>query len=1351
MRNKERMEYMHYKSNNTRFGKSVKACSLLLALLLMCSMLFVGNVGSIEAQASVAQGTVYFDLSDVADWWCNYDSSAVPAIHFCNDSNGAKKTKKLTSLGDNKYSYTFDATYDGLIVGSCINESDNSWSMNLPNSTYQTVNVTDVSEGSTVKVLLEQDDSQDKKRKVSVSGGTSGGTASAIIPANTKIYVDCKTGWWANNVSDGSNTLAVWLLDTEGNGKLQLLTTEAESGMFSFTTETDCAKLKMYRLNTDPNSSSKWNGDLNTEPASGQYHNDSSSFGAPGGWITNYPTDGSCNCIWINPESSGNKYGWNSYAPPVTPIAAGSTFTANTGYENDSFETGYGVGDTTLFPVNATFYDYFTDYELEHGWRSVHGSDNDSSRTSANRVPYKKLNKYISDLVGAPNSSWTFPLYFGCFYVGNNAGDYSTYKYGTLRRNEIVDASGNNLWSNGEGQYYTDDNGLYNFSIFANDSNPLSALAKGYTASMQGLVKDTLSGNEHDDPASRQLLVADGVEAPYFSDAIVDAEYANKVSAQFPMRVNKTHEGDLKAYGANNIEIPYTTYEFNSGGKDDSITSDNVAFTFNDNGTVNAITYGRGSNYELLDAYNAMGGNTDYHGGQNHRGFFPFDSKASGSNIAYDYGFGMRLDIPFTLTKDGYIAGTNVEGGSKTPMKFEFEGDDDVWVFVDGNLVLDLGGDHGNAKGEVNFATRESTIFTGTVKAGSIPSYGGNNYVSSTSEAGTSFVTSFDIPIIDGQYDTSKTHTLTVFYMERGLFESNLKMSFSISPIENQLAVKNTVRADVNQAVKAEVSGDLINTQFAFKITDDKATDGKKYSGTGIDAGELTLVYDASGAGLGFALKHNQSVKINYGFSDAPDNRSGVNVTEVIPNNTKYVFNTTRLVTDVTNNDSTHVAEQTQNGVKANNQIETGNFDFKTASTKVNASVNLKVDYLNEVQTGSLTLSKNLFESDGTTERPGDDTKFTFNVEVTLPGKTSASTLASKLTESAYETSPGVFELKGGQSVTIEKLPVGATVKITETKVDGYTTITQNPHTAEIVSGGVSVAFKNNKDLNTVDAHAEAAKTIDGAVMSASDLRFNFEMTLDETNSSANASDNVSKASLTAQNDADGAIIFEDITFSQAGTYWYTVRETTGGSSGYVLDTKTYKVKFTVTENKSALTAVTEYYESNGTSKINGITFNNTTEAPDTGSLKIIKADAAGNTTGINFSGTKFKIYKVNAENAEPASGAEAVGGEKTVVNADNVWAVNYSDLEPGWYAIQETQAPSGYELYQGYQWVNVQASDTAPTEYTFNDRAKTKLPKTGGIGIAIFVVVGVALVAVAIILLKPKKKEKENQSDSKE
>ncbi len=1337
---------MHFESNDSRYGKSVKACSLLLAVLLMCSMLFVGNVGSIEAEASVAKGTVYFDLSDVSSWWCNYNGSAVPAVYFWKGSDVAK-TKKLTNLGNNKYSYTFDTTYDGLIVGSCISESDSGWSISGSNNTYQTIDVTDVSEGSTVKVLSEL---QNGKRNVSVSGGA----ASVMIPANTKIYVDCRNGnWWINGTSDGTTTLAVWLLDTEGNGKLQLLSLEAEDKMYSFTPEKDCAKLKMYRLDT-----SVWNeagGNLDTEPSGTQVHNSSTDLGAPDGWITNYPTDGSSNCIWLNPLSTGDKYGWNSYTPPTVSIGAGNKFTANTGYKNAGFETGYGVGGTTLFPVNAVFYDYFTDYEIENGWRSVYGSDNESSRTYLNRVPYKKLNRYISDLVGTPGGSWTFPMYFGNFFAGDNI-DYDTYYYGTLLKNQINGASAQTPWYNPEKQVYTDDNGLFNFSIFANDSNSIASLAGGYTASMQGLVKDNLSGDESQDASKRQLMVADGVEAPYFGDKIVDDGYANKVTAQFPMRVNKTHTGDEKAYDADGAEIPYATYEFNSGGKDTSITSDNVAFTYNDDGTVNAITYGRGSSYELLDAYHALGGNTDFNGGQDHRGFFPFDSKASGSNIAYDYGFGMRLDIPFNLTKDGYIAGTNVEGGSHTPMKFEFEGDDDVWVFIDGKLVLDLGGDHGNAKGEINFADRSSTVYTGIVEANSVPAYGGSNYASRSASAGTASQMEFGdniLPLTDGEYDTSKTHTMTVFYMERGLIESNLKMLFSISPIENQLAVKNTVKADVNNAVKAEVDSDLVNTEFAFKVTDDKATDGHTYNGKGVSEEEITLHYSkpagAAEAGLGFALKHNQDVKINYGFTVDPTDPSGINVTETIPN-TKYVFDTTRVVTDISNNKSIHVASKTQNGAKANNQIETGNFSFSTASTEVNADVNLKVDYLNTVQTGNLTLSKNLYESDGTTTRPDDSTKFTFNVEVTLPGKTSASTLASKLTSSAYETSPGVFELQGGQSVTIEKLPVGAKVKITETAVNGYTTITQNPHTAEITSGGISVAFKNNKDLTTVDAHAEATKTVDGTAMSGSDLRFNFGMTLDETNSSAGARDNVSKASLTAQNDGNGAITFEDITFSKAGTYWYTVQETAGVSSGYELDTKTYKVKFTVTENRSALTAVIEYYESNGSTKISAITFNNTTEAPDVGSLKIKKADSNGN-INIEANGTKFKIYKVDAENAEPASGAVAVGGEKAVEREEDFWSVNYSNLEPGWYAIQETKAPSGYELYQGYQWVNVQASDTTPTEYIFKDRAKTHLPKTGGIGIAIFVVVGVALVAVAIILLKPKKKEKTEKSDNKE
>lgn len=66
-----------------------------------------------------------------------------------------------------------------------------------------------------------------------------------------------------------------------------------------------------------------------------------------------------------------------------------------------------------------------------------------------------------------------------------------------------------------------------------------------------------------------------------------------------------------------------------------------------------------------------------------------------------DYGFGVRFNIPFRLSEDGTIDGKS--------MVFNFEGDDDVWIFLDGELVLDLGGQHGKATGTIDFSGSDET------------------------------------------------------------------------------------------------------------------------------------------------------------------------------------------------------------------------------------------------------------------------------------------------------------------------------------------------------------------------------------------------------------------------------------------------------------------------------------------------------------------------------------------------------------------------------------------------------------------------------------------------------------------
>lgn len=219
----------------------------------------------------------------------------------------------------------------------------------------------------------------------------------------------------------------------------------------------------------------------------------------------------------------------------------------------------------------------------------------------------------------------------------------------------------------------------------------------------------------------------------------------------------------------------YTYYTFNSDqGRDNAYIENITKPTAGSNGSA-TIEYYEDSN----KTYAATWENAT-----NKPGFFPFDHNDFQNNVnktAHDLGFGMKLEIPFTLNENGLL------DDGVTPQTFDFSGDDDLWVFVDGNLVLDLGGDHNKTNGTINFATCEITEKT-TQKMG-----GDSSTVTRNAKFGKND---------DGWFDNTnpnQVHTMTIYYMERGMFDSNLMFGFSFHAVPEQLQIDKKVRTyDIN-------------------------------------------------------------------------------------------------------------------------------------------------------------------------------------------------------------------------------------------------------------------------------------------------------------------------------------------------------------------------------------------------------------------------------------------------------------------------------------------------------------------------------------------------------------------------
>lgn len=701
------------------------------------------------------------------------------------------------------------------------------------------------------------------------------------------------------------------------------------------------------------------------------------------------------------------------------------TFALHTGVTPTGMWTTYsntGSETTSYFNVNATLVDYFNNGRVEQPKNTLY---NEGNMTGEKNAPYSQLNQWISNLQGYALN--------GVADSKNDNAPVPLY-FGDLLH--AKQAGGNLTW------YWQGANVAF---------GPNKETASKDVA--QGIVGKNLDDgnlitsytNENGDP----------VKVPFFNE---DA-YPNQSKY-------------MRFY--NNLQFPFT-----------KTTNDKGVSTYSFDSAKNTVYYDydnkkivRNDDLKIHDASK-----------ENSIGYFPFNSTDPNPSAKgnLNYGFGTQFTIPFTVTETG----KNVDGSD---MEFNFTGDDDVWVYIDGALVLDMGGAHNKAEGKINFATQEATITTGTsnAKLGNSLTVGGRTPAEPNGNTTVKFENimvkkSGSEPVTLDKYmkESGKVHELKMYYMERGMWNSNMSISYSFVPLPSGLTLSKTLdTTDVNAGLKNAVQG-LDN--FDFKIQTKNLRKGEANYSDVENLGYTLYDYDdrtfpgqeAKDSTATFSSSYFASDFINTkdkNNSSAFYAGTGFQITESIPQGTKLQYDTSKTRWGVYDSVTSRAAIKTEPGTVAT-------FDMGDAFSSDMDVVNRYVNFVNTPKVGSLSVEK-IYEGTAPTDKT-----FGFTVMVDLTGHEYYDPYKLEYTngsQTGTTDAKGHFTLKAGEKVTFAGIPAGASYEVVEDAPGADDTWVQDTAkctklTGTIVANTTSAAVVTNKTKTTPKnyvIYAEAGKTV---------------------------------------------------------------------------------------------------------------------------------------------------------------------------------------------------------------------------------------------------------------------------------
>ena len=855
-------------------------------------------------------------------------------------------------------------------------------------------------------------------------------------------------------------------------------------------------------------------------------------------------------------------------------------------------------------------------------------------------------------------------------------------------------------------------------------------ITQGGRNATQGLSGAQLAGGS--------LTLAGGAIAPFF-----DEDFLKGNNSKHTVLGNVYH----------NVTFPFIKKALTSSADTSKVgTVDYWCFDSADQDNSNKnlrLKYDSSNGYFLQSTDKAVEGQTVESGNPTTQGnYFPLNSSSeSGNACKLNYGFGQKLQLKFRLTQDGTVTTTKDE---EVPIEFNFSGDDDVWVFIDDQLVLDVGGAHDVVSGRINF--RDKKAWVSKVKNQLVGGFTDNK----TSDFPASLKNDLDF--------YKKEHTLTMFYMERGMWESNMKVTFNF-PDENQLQVEKQVdTTDVNDLFKGLFEGtDLFNftiknlaTHYGAKATASTGFVTKQYDIAdygSAESGKLEnptgAVYTSSAKSGAYAIDKNGTFvlqdKETITFRDQFRRGSYIYLKEEVDPNlfdtTWTMFENGQLVTSmgtggtVTNGsvsdfnkmekrlsvndgrtevykDGKDTEGQTIDNAYKGKKPSEDTFVFRSYAKPDDTTTltKLKAVFYNKVKTGSLTIKKKA-------AYPTDqlDGTYKFKLTFTNVGGAGLETKPIEVTD--------IF-LKANESYTITGIPIGTFFTIEEiTPTDGSTldsiSLNEVPQEAGVLHGDINATkpeavavFKNTKKQKVNLSVEKLWKTASGKTYTGT-LPDKIYVQLqrrspDKAVWEAVLYNNRSYTELTCNEEWKTS--FEDLdkfdyTQSPQDAWQYRIVEVTvkKGADGKVTEVTPVEnggcIEFTDASGKRSMFKVSYDYANTNSDSGGFARITNTYQPLTDIQIQKIKAGTAGDNPE-KLAGAEFKLEKLTADGKNAIDSAFEAQTVTTGDGKENgeLGSAKFKDLEDGTYQITETKAPERYNLLKSPIKVVINRSENSIT-----------------------------------------------------